>query len=82
MNEAINSIENQTYKPLEVIIVNNGSKDDSKDVIHNLRNQYNSRLLKSINLEDFSVEDLEEYILTLSNEKERAKEEIKKRLKN
>ncbi len=36
---------------IEVIIVNNGSKDDSKDVIHNLRNQYNSRLLKSINLD-------------------------------
>tara|TARA_B100000965_G_C19116987_1_gene551584 strand:+ start:114 stop:296 length:183 start_codon:yes stop_codon:yes gene_type:complete len=41
----------------------------------------NTKALKSINLEDFSVEDLEEYILTLSNEKERAKEEIKKRLK-
>lgn len=27
LNEAINSIENQTYKPLEVIIVNNGEKN-------------------------------------------------------
>ena len=27
LNEALNSIEKQTYKPLEVIIVNNGEKD-------------------------------------------------------
>ena len=41
----------------------------------------NTKAIKSINLEDFSVEDLEEYILDLVNEQKRAKEEIKKRLK-
>ena len=41
----------------------------------------NTKAIKSINLEDFSVEDLEEYIMHLVNEQERAKEEIKKRLK-
>ena len=41
----------------------------------------NTKVVKSINLEDFSVEDLEEYILDLVNEQKRAKEEIKKRLK-
>lgn len=41
----------------------------------------NTKSIKSISLEDFSVEDLEEYILNLVNEQERAKEEIKKRLK-
>ena len=41
----------------------------------------NTKAIKSISLEDFSVEDLEEYILHLINEQERAKEEIKKRLK-
>ena len=41
----------------------------------------NTKAIKSISLEDFSVEDLEEYILNLGNEQERAKEEIKKRLK-
>ena len=40
-----------------------------------------TKALKSINLEDFSIEDLEEYILNLVNEQKRAKEEIKKRLK-
>ena len=41
----------------------------------------NTKAIKSINLEDFSVEDLEKYILDLVNEQKRAKEEIKKRLK-
>lgn len=41
----------------------------------------NTKAIKSISLEDFSVEDLEEYILNLVNEQERAKAEIKKRLK-
>ena len=41
----------------------------------------NTKAIKSISLEDFSVEDLEEYILNLVNEQARAKEEIKKRLK-
>ena len=41
----------------------------------------NTKAIKSISLQDFSVEDLEEYILNLVNEQERAKEEIKKRLK-
>ena len=41
----------------------------------------NTKAIKSISLEDFSVEDLEEYILNLVNEQERAKEEIKKRIK-
>ena len=41
----------------------------------------NTKAIKSISLEDFSVEDLEEYILDLVNEQKRAEEEIKKRLK-
>ena len=41
----------------------------------------NTKAIKSISLEDFSVEYLEEYILNLVKEQERAKEEIKKRLK-
>ena len=37
--------------------------------------------LKSINLDDFSIDDLEEYIETLNLEISRSKEEITKRLK-
>lgn len=39
------------------------------------------KTLKTINLEDFSIEDLEEYIQTLKLEIERASQEIKKRIK-
>ena len=39
------------------------------------------KTLKSINLDDFSIEDLEEYIETLIAEINRSKIEIKKRLK-
>ena len=39
------------------------------------------KILKSINLNDFSIEDLEEYIKTLNMEINRSKEEVKKRLK-
>jgi len=37
--------------------------------------------IKSINLEDFSIEDLEEYIDSLMLEVKKAKEEIKMRIK-
>ena len=40
-----------------------------------------TKAVKSINLDDFSIEDLEAYILNLVNEQERAKQEIKERLK-
>ena len=39
------------------------------------------KTLKSINLDDFSIEDLEEYIETLIAEINRSNVEIKKRLK-
>ena len=38
------------------------------------------KTLKSINLDDFSIENLEEYIQTLTGEINRSQEEIKKRL--
>ena len=38
------------------------------------------KTLKSINLDDFSIEDLEEYIEKLTLEINRSEEEIKKRL--
>ena len=39
------------------------------------------KTLKSINLDDFSIENLEEYIHTLTVEINRSQQEIKKRLK-
>ena len=40
-----------------------------------------TKTLKSINLDDFSVEDLEEYINDLTNELTRVRVEIKKKVK-
>ena len=39
-----------------------------------------TKVLKSINLDEFSIEDLEEYIESLSSEIKRYKSEINKRL--
>ena len=41
----------------------------------------NKKTLKSINLDDFSVEDLKEYIAVLMLEVKRAKEEEEKKIK-
>ena len=41
-----------------------------------------TKILRSINLDDFSIEDLEKYINDLSLEIKRANEEIKKRKKS
>jgi len=41
----------------------------------------NKKTLKSINLDDFSVEDLQEYIEVLLLEVKRAKEEKEKKIK-
>ena len=42
----------------------------------------NTKALKSIDLDNFSVEDLEEYIQQLSNEIERVKKELDKKLES
>ena len=41
-----------------------------------------TKTLKSINLEDFSIEDLKEYIEQLKKEIERVKNELEKKLKS
>ena len=53
LNEALNSIKNQTYKPLEIIIVNNGNSDlelnDFSLNIKKFRIKYNSGVSKARN---------------------------------
>tara|TARA_Y100001970_G_scaffold290792_1_gene425754 strand:+ start:2258 stop:2440 length:183 start_codon:yes stop_codon:yes gene_type:complete len=41
-----------------------------------------TKAIKSINLEDFSIEDLEEYISELNSEIKRAKLEVTNRMKS
>jgi len=47
-----NCYEHLIKNGIEVIIVNNGSKDNTRVEILNMENMYNSKLLKSINLEE------------------------------
>jgi uncharacterized small protein (DUF1192 family) len=42
----------------------------------------NTKTIKSINLDDFSVEDLNEYIEQLKKEIDRVKSELEKKLKS
>ena len=42
----------------------------------------NTKVLKSINLDDFSIEDLKKYIEQLKKEIERVKKELEKKLKS
>ena len=46
-----------------------------------LEYEKDTKTIKSINLEDFSIEDLEEYVGELTKELERAKNEIEKKAK-
>ncbi len=46
-----------------------------------LEYEKDTKTIKSINLEDFSIEDLEEYVGELTKELERAMKEIEKKAK-
>lgn len=40
LHKAIESVLNQSYKPFEIIIVDNNSEDKSRDIIHSFYNRY------------------------------------------
>lgn len=53
IGQCLDSIVNQTYKNLEIIIVNDGSSDNSLEIIN--RYSQNDRRIKTINLENKGV---------------------------
>ena len=48
--KCVDSIANQTYENIEIVIVNNGSQDNTPDICEELKAKYNSREFKIINL--------------------------------
>jgi len=50
LNRCVDSILSQTYAPIEIILINDGSTDNSKDVIETLAE--NNRNIKYLNLEN------------------------------
>jgi glycosyltransferase involved in cell wall biosynthesis len=45
INESIKSVINQTYKKIELIIIDNNSKDNSKKIIEKYRNKKNIKII-------------------------------------
>ena len=45
IEQCINSIESQTYENMEIIIINDGSTDNTKKVCENLKNKYKNILV-------------------------------------
>lgn len=56
LNLCIDSILNQTYKNIEIVIVNDGSTDDSIKIINNYKNNYPNKII-IINKENSGVAD-------------------------
>ena len=50
LNKCVESVVNQTYKNIEIIIVNNGSTDNTPQICDELKAKYNNRKFKIINL--------------------------------
>ena len=49
--KCVNSIANQTYENIEIVIVNNGSQDNTPELCEELEAKYNARKFKIVNLE-------------------------------
>ena len=48
--KCVDSIANQIYKNIEIVIVNNGSQDNTPELCEELKSKYNAREFKIVNL--------------------------------
>lgn len=53
IKRCLNSIINQTYKNIEIIVINDGSKDNTQKIVESFKNKYNNIIL--INQENRGV---------------------------
>lgn len=60
LETCLNSIINQTYKDIEIIVVNDGTKDNSQDIINRFSNKY-PQLIKSYIKENGGLSDTRNY---------------------
>lgn len=54
LKKCLNSIVNQTYKNIEIIVVNDGSNDNSKNIIDEYKNRYEG-IIKVFETKNFGV---------------------------
>ena len=45
LSKCIDSIINQTYKNIEIIVVNDGSKDSTLEILNELAKEYNNLIV-------------------------------------
>ena len=65
VEEAVNSALNQTYRDIEIVIVNDCSTDNSRDVILNIVSQNNNiKFIDNTKDKDISIKWLRAYYIT------------------
>ena len=59
LDKCLNSLVNQTLKEIEIIVVNDGSKDNSQAIIDKYTNKYNN--IKALRKENGGLSDARNY---------------------
>ena len=45
IDKCVNSVINQSYKNYEIVVIDDGSKDDSLQILKKIKKQYNDKIL-------------------------------------
>ncbi len=66
LERSLFSLYKQTYRPIEVIIIDDGSKDNFKETIHNIRTR-EQRNIKTINQNNFFYKNIQVNVIEQEN---------------